>query len=178
MICFISGLLTFVGTFFCSRYHLSLEVLALRQQLGVLKRKNPRPRLRIGDRLFWILLSRRWPAWNNSLIIVKPETVVSWHRAGFRLFWRLRSRSKRPGRPKISGEVQTLIRQMVKENPTWGAPRIHGELLMCVFRTKLAVDSGVKLATDSGLKLATYSGGKLSTFRHTPERMANMSESF
>jgi len=70
MIRFISGLVTFVGTFFCSRYHLSLQILALRQQLGVLRRKNPRPKLRIGDRLFWILLSRLRPAWKNSLIIV------------------------------------------------------------------------------------------------------------
>ena len=130
---FISGPLTFVSGFFSSRYHLSLEVLALRQQLGVLKRKNPRPRLRMGDRLFWILLRRFWPAWTNALIIVKPETVVSWHRAGFRLFWRLRSRSKQPGRPKLNNEVRGLIQQMVEENSTWGAPRIHGELLKLGF---------------------------------------------
>ena len=74
-----------------------------------------------------------WTAWTNALIIVKPETFVSWHRAGFRLFWRLRSRSKQPGRPKLNNEVRALIQQMVEENPTWGAPRIHGELLKLGF---------------------------------------------
>jgi len=75
------------------------------------------------------MLRHIWPAWGNALIIVKLETVVSWHRAGFRLFWRIRSWSTKSGRPKIGGEVRKLIRQMVEENPTWGAPRIHGELL-------------------------------------------------
>jgi putative transposase len=102
--------------------------------LAVLRRKHPQPGLRTQDRVFWILLRRLWPAWNNVLIIVKPETVVAWHRAGFRLFWRLRSRrSKSLGRPKINTEVQALIRQMMKENSTWGAPRIHGELLKLGF---------------------------------------------
>jgi len=120
-------------TLFRSRYCLSLDIIALRQQLGVLKRKNPRPRLRMQDRIFWILLRRLWPAWRNVLVIVKPETVVAWHRAGFRLFWRLRSRPKSLGRPKIDAEVRTLIRRMVNENPSWGAPRIHGELLKLGF---------------------------------------------
>lgn len=126
----ISGFLAFVGAFFCSRYHLGLEILALRQQIGVLKRKNPRPRLKKADRLFWILLRRIWPAWKNNLVIAQPETVVAWHRAGF---WRLRSRSKQHGRPRISRDAKFLIRQMVEENPTWGAPRIHGELLKLGF---------------------------------------------
>ena len=133
MIPFISGIFTFVGAFLYSRHHLGLEILALRQQLGVLKRKNPRPRLRKVDRLFWTLLRHIWPAWTNALIIVKPETVVSWHRAGFRFFWRLRSRSKQHGRPKIEKELRAIISKMVKENPTWGAPRIHGELLKLGF---------------------------------------------
>lgn len=129
MITFFIGFLTCLSAFFRSRYNLGLEIIALRQQLGVLKRKNPRPRLRIKDWMFWILLRRLWPAWTNVLVIVKPVTVVAWHRAGFRLFWRLRSRPKDLGRPVIDSEVRSLIRQMVKENPTWGAPRIHGELL-------------------------------------------------
>jgi transposase InsO family protein len=133
MIPLISGIFTFVGAFFYSRYHLGLEILALRQQLGVLKRKHPRPRLRKVDRLFWIFLRRIWPAWINALIIVKPETVVSWHRAGFRLFWRLRSRTKQDGRPKIDKKLRDIIYKMVNENPTWGAPRIHGELLKLGF---------------------------------------------
>ena len=85
------------------------------------------------DRMFWVLFRRLWPKWNNVLVIVKPETVVSWHRAGFRLFWRLRSRHKDLGRPKINAEVRTLIRRITEENPTWGAPRIHGELLKLGF---------------------------------------------
>ena len=133
MIPFFIGFLTCLSAFFRSRYSLGLEILALRQQLGVLKRKHPRPRLRIQDRIFWILLRRLWPAWSNVLVIVKPETVVAWHRAGFRLFWRLRSRPKSLGRPKIDAEVRALIRRMVEENPGWGAPRIHGELLKLGF---------------------------------------------
>lgn len=125
--------LTCFSAFFRSRYNLSLEILALRQQLGVLKRKRPRPRLRMQDRMFWILLRRLWPAWRNVLVIVKPETVAGWHRAGFRLFWRLRSRPRRLGRPKIDAELRALIRRMVEENATWGAPRIHGELLKLGF---------------------------------------------
>jgi transposase InsO family protein len=120
---------TCFSAFFRSRYNLSLEIIALRQQLGVLKRKKPRPRLQIQDRIFWILLRRLWPAWKNVLVIIRPETVAAWHRAGFRLFWRLRSRSKRLGRPMIVAEIRAFIRRMVKENPSWGAPRIHGELL-------------------------------------------------
>lgn len=122
-----------LSAFFRSRYSLSLEILALRQQLCVLKRKHPRPRLRIQDRLFWIFLCRLWSAWGDVLIIVKPQTVVAWHRAGFRLFWRLRSRAKQLGRPKIDAQVRVLIRRMVEENPTWGAPRVHGELLKLGF---------------------------------------------
>jgi transposase InsO family protein len=133
MIPFLISFVTCLSAFFRSRYNLALEILALRQQLDVLKRKRPHPRLRIQDRIFWTLLSRLWPAWSHALVIVKPETVVAWHRAGFRLFWRLRSKPKTPGRPKLDAEVRALIRRMVKENSTWGAPRIHGELLKLGF---------------------------------------------
>jgi putative transposase len=119
MIHFLFGLLTLLTSFFRSRYNLSLEILALRQQLGVLKRKNSRTRLRMQDRVFWILFRRLWPEWKKVLVIVKPETVVSWHRTGFRLFWRLRSRHKDLGRPIINAEVRAIIQQMVRENPTW-----------------------------------------------------------
>ncbi len=91
---FLFGLFIWPCTFFRSRYNLNLEIIALRQQLEVLKRKTPRPRLRKRDRIFWILLHRLWPGWSNALIIVKPETVVAWHRAGFRKFWRFGSRFK------------------------------------------------------------------------------------
>jgi len=110
-----------------SRADLALEIIALRQQVGVLKRKRPRPPLRAFDRLFWIPLRRLWPRWKNVLLIVKPDTVVGWHRTAFRWYWRWRSR-RRPGRPPISEQIHTLIRGMAEENPMWGAPRIHGEL--------------------------------------------------
>ena len=97
MISFFQGFVAFFSAFFRSRYNLSLEIIALRQQLGVLKRKHPRPRLQTRDRMVWILLRRIWPSWSNALIIVKPQTVVAWHRAGFRLFWRIRSRPKSIG---------------------------------------------------------------------------------
>jgi len=101
----------------------------LRHQLVVLKRRTKRARLQRCDRLFWILLRYFWPHWAKSLLIVKPETVVGWHREGFRLYWRCRSRSKTVGRPTTSGDIRTLIQTMAHENSTWGAPRIHGELL-------------------------------------------------
>jgi putative transposase len=106
------------------------EVVALRQQLAVFKRKQARPKLRRLDRFFWVALRHLWSGWADALIIVQPETVVSWHRAGFRLFWSWRSRSRGLGRPTISGEIRQLIRRMKADNPSWGAPRIHGELLM------------------------------------------------
>src|SRR5258707_5900881 len=117
----------------CFRSHrtLLLENLPLRQQLAVLKRRHPRARLHPMDKLFWILARRFWADGKKSLLVVTPETVVRWHRAGFRLYWSLISRvRKRVGRKRLSKEVRELIFRMVAENPTWGAPRIHGELLM------------------------------------------------
>jgi putative transposase len=110
---------------------LLLENLALRQQLTVLKRRGPRPKLGAFDKLYWVFARRVWRGWKRSLIIVTPETVVRWHRAGFRQYWRFISRvRRRVGRRQISKDVSDLILRMVAENPTWGAPRIHGELLM------------------------------------------------
>ena len=108
---------------------IALENLALRQQLAVMKRQSPRPRLGTADRLFWAWLSRIWPNWRNALLLVRPETVLSWRGQGFRLFWTWISRRKRGGRPDMSPEVSHLIRKMAEANPLWGAPRIHGELL-------------------------------------------------
>jgi len=116
-----------------SRTVLQLEVLALRHQLYVLKRTAARPRLTTVDRLLWVWLSRAWRDWRDALVIVKPATVIDWHRRGFRLVWAWKSR-RRGGRPRIPPEVRTLIRDMSEANPIWGAPRIHGELL------KLGVD--------------------------------------
>ena len=110
-----------------SRSDTALEVLALRQQIAVLKRKRPRPKLNSVDRFFWTTLRRFWPRWADVLLLVKPDTVVGWHRAGFRLYWRWRSRP-RGGRPQITEEMRVLIRRLAQENRDWGAPRIHGEL--------------------------------------------------
>jgi putative transposase len=108
---------------------LQLEVLALRHQLQMLQRTRPRRlRLATGDRWLWVWLSRIWTGWRTALVIVKPETVIAWHRQGFRLFWTWKSR-RRAGRPAVPRDVRTLIRTMSKANPLWGAPRIHGELL-------------------------------------------------
>src|SRR5215469_5413084 len=89
---------------------IALENLALRQQVAVFKRRCPRPRLQEADRWFWLCLSRTWKGWRQALIIVKPETVISWHRRGFRLFWTWISRKKRSGRPQASPEIRALIR--------------------------------------------------------------------
>ena len=107
-----------------------LEDLALRQQLLALRSKRPRPRLGTVDKLFWVVLRKVWSGWKRSLILVTPETVVRWHRTGFRLYWRwISRRQKALGRKPISREVRELIFRMAAENPTWGAPRIHGEML-------------------------------------------------
>jgi putative transposase len=124
---FILALLAAVRVFFRSRHDTAMEILALRHQVAVLKRKRPRPRLKRLDRLFWTTLRRVWSRWAEVLLVVKPETVVGWHRAGFRLFWRWRSRA-RGGRPKTTAEIRALIRRLAEENPTWGAPKVHGEL--------------------------------------------------
>jgi putative transposase len=117
-----------------SRATLQLENLALRHQLGVLRRSVKRPHLTSADRLFWTWLCEVWSDWRSSLMIVKPETVIAWHRKGFRLFWTWKVRRGQLGRPTVPKDVRELIRKMSRENPLWGAPRIHGELL------KLGID--------------------------------------
>jgi hypothetical protein len=98
-------------------------------KLLVLQRRNQKRRLQLSvfDRLLWVWLSRIWPDWKSALHVVKPETVIAWHRRGFRLYWRWKSRP-RHGRPSITSEVRELIRRISAANPGWGAPRIHGEL--------------------------------------------------
>jgi len=102
--------------------------VALRHQLEVLQRNAKRPRLGPSDRALWAVLSRILPDWRRHLTIVQPDTVIRWHRAGWRLYWRWRSDPGR-GRPTVPAEARALIRRMSLENPLWGAPRIHGELL-------------------------------------------------
>jgi hypothetical protein len=121
---------------FRTRSALQIEILALRHQLGVLQRSVKRPELTAFDRLLWAGLSDVWAAWRSALVILKPETVIARHRTAFRLLWTWKVRHGRPGRPSISQEIRELIRKMSRENPLWGAPRIHGELL------KLGIDIG------------------------------------
>lgn len=131
MLCLLRLLFALLVRSVRSRRHLLLENLALRQQLAVLARRRPQPRFSAPDKLFWIVLCRLWPGWRKALILVQPDSVVRWHRSGFKLYWKWLSRNrKRPGRKCVSREVRELIFRMVNENKTWGAPRIHGELKM------------------------------------------------
>ncbi len=125
---FLTLLKTLLSTLTTHR-SLALENLALRQQLAILQRSSKRPCLTRTDRLFWLLLLRIWRGWADSLAIVTPETVIRWHRKGFKAYWTRKSRGKKRGRPAVAPEVRRLIRAMSRANPLWGAPRIHGELL-------------------------------------------------
>lgn len=120
VVTFLLGMLAYARTFLISRHSLAMETVALRQQLAVYKRKQPRAKLNQFDRLFWVIVRRVWSNWSEALVLVKPDTVVSWHRAGYRLFWRWRSRPHQIGRPKVSEEVRRLIRRLKRENPSWG----------------------------------------------------------
>jgi len=122
-------LLSALVSAFRSRQALILENIALRHQLEVLQRNSNKPQLKWRDRAFGDILAGVWQDWGKALYIVKPDTVIKWHRHGFRHYWRWKSRHRNPGRPKISKETRELIRQMSAANPLWGAPRIHGELL-------------------------------------------------
>ena len=123
MALFLTAFLAILPSILRSRAALLLGNLALRHQIGVLQRSAAKcPKLTSGDRLLWICLSRLWRDWRSALAIVKPETVIAWHRAGFRLFWTWKVRRGQPGRPVISREVRDLIRKMCRENPTWLRP--------------------------------------------------------
>jgi transposase InsO family protein len=115
---------------------LQFEILALRHQLGVWQRSVKKPKLNRFDRMLWSWFCGTWTAWRSALCIVKPDTVIAWHRKGYRLFWSWKVRRGQPGRPAVTKEIQKLIRQMSRDNQLWGAPRIHGELL------KLGIDIG------------------------------------
>lgn len=134
MLTVLFSLLDTARSSFRTRASLQAENLALRHQLLLLRRANRgrRPSLSATDRMLWVWLSRLWADWRSALLIVKPETVVAWHRKGFRFYWRWKSRN-RDGRPTGPCEVRTLIRRMSIANPRWGAPRIHGELLKLGF---------------------------------------------
>jgi putative transposase len=118
----------FLYGLFRNRLVMAAENLALRQQLVVLTRSVKRPRLRQRDRLFWVTLSRLWQGWRSCLTIVQPETVIGWHRRGFKLYWRWKSRPT--GRPTLEREIRDMVRRLAHENPLWGAPRMHSELTL------------------------------------------------
>jgi putative transposase len=124
----VAALLAFLCSLCRSRASLRLENLVLRHQLAVYKQSIPRPRLRPTDRLFWAWLSHLWSGWYNALAFVQPQTVIAWQRKRFREHWRRLSQQGKPGRPAIAKDVQDLIRTMSQANPTWGSPRIVGEL--------------------------------------------------
>jgi hypothetical protein len=123
----------FVADLFKSRSRLEAENLFLRHQLTIaMRRAPPRLRLRGSDRALLIWMTRLWPNLRGMAQVVQPETILRWHRAGFKVFWRWKSRN-RAGRPKIDRGLRDLIQRMSRENPLWGASRIHGELLMLGF---------------------------------------------
>ena len=135
-------LFSFLSSFrvyFRTHADIQLEVLALRHQVTVLQRTNPKPKLRPADRRLWVWLSRSWSRWRSALVIVKPATVVEWHRHGFRWYWTWKVRHGRSGRPRVPKETRDLIRMMSRENPLWGAPR---SLVLAVGDTMHALRTG------------------------------------
>src|SRR5438552_3262553 len=124
------GLWTFFRALLGSSAAVTLENIALRHQLAALQRSGGRPRLRRRDRIFWVLLSRLWTGWRSRLVIVQPATVLAWHRQGFRLYWRWKSRPNPVGRPRLDAELRHLIRRLARKNPTWGRRRIQAELAL------------------------------------------------
>jgi putative transposase len=124
----VAALLAFVAALFQSHASLYLENLALRHQIAVYQQTIHRPRLRPSDRLFWAWLSRLWTGWQEVLAVVQPRTILAWQHQRFRDHWRGLSQRGKPGRPAMAQEVRTLIRDMWRANPTWGAPRIVGKL--------------------------------------------------
>jgi len=163
MISVLVSLLLTVRSCVRSRAALHLEVLALRHQLQVLSRSRPqRLRLAQADGLLWIWLSRVWNEWRAAVVIVKPKTVIAWHRRAFRSFWSWKRR-RRIGRPSVAPDVRTLILSMSAANPQWGAPRIHGELL------KLGIAVSQNNRTEAGRAAKTING-ELSVLRQVLKR--------
>src|SRR5215471_13474074 len=115
--------------YFRTRADLQTEILALRHQILVLQRENPKPKLKPADRRFWVALSQFWPRWREALWIVKATTVIDWHRRGLRWYWTSKIRHGQAGRPCVPKETRELIRTLSLDNVGWGAPRIHSELL-------------------------------------------------
>ena len=142
----ISLILSTPARLFRRPHELVVENLLLRHQLQVALRSQPRPDLKTRDRFFWLLVRRLVPDWKQHLILVQPETVVRWHRHGWRLYWRWRS-GRHLGRPRLSPEVRELIATMANENPLWGTERIRGELLKLGHRGQLSLDPALPSAS-------------------------------
>src|SRR5262245_61990678 len=137
MVCFtfmalVSALFWLIRSLIAPRTSLVAENLALRQQLAVLNRKVHRPQLRRRDRFFWVILSQLWKNWREVLIIVKPETVIKWHRQGFKFYWRWKSKAP-VGGPKIDKEIRELCGQVSRQIPLWGVLRVQAELRLVGF---------------------------------------------
>src|SRR5471030_1788008 len=156
MISFLSLFIHVLNSPFKTRARLEGEIVLLRHQLNVLRRRVPsKPRLTVADRLIFVWLYRLFPSVLNAVAIVRPDTIIRWHRTGFRLYWRWRSRPL-GGRSKVPLEVRQLIREMSLTNRLWGAPRIHGELL------KL----GIEVAQSTVAKyMARRGGGSSQTWK-------------
>jgi putative transposase len=122
-------LLSSFRVYFRTHSNLQMEVLALRHQITVLQRKTPKPKLNSADRCLWVWLSFFWSRWRSAIVIVKPDTVIDWHRRGFRWYWTWKVRHGKAGRPCVPKETRELIRTMSRMNVLWGAPRIYSELL-------------------------------------------------
>src|SRR5271157_3776600 len=133
MLALLRLLAVLIANLFKSRRRLESEILFLRHQLNIALRQRPtRLPMRCSDRTMLVWMTRLWPSLLGTIQVVEPATILRWHRAGFRSYWRWKSR-KRAGRPRIDRELRDLIRRMSWENPLWGAPRIHGELLKLGF---------------------------------------------
>ena len=143
---------------------LILENIALRQQLAVYQRRGARPRLRPGDRRFWSLLARMWPAWRATLMFVQPDTVIRWHRTAWRQYWTWKSRKNGPGRPRIDRALRELILQMVREGSvrTQGSsttdspsvPPVHHAALTCLINSRQRdMNTSRRTANDAGVSL-------------------------
>ena len=128
MLAVASALSSVLPSLLRSRLSLQLEIVALRHQLAVYRRRQPRAPIRAGDRALWVILSRLWSGWRSAVVFVQPDTVVRWQKRRFKAHWRRVTRSPKPGRPPVAEEIRRLIRQMSSANPLWGAPRIVGEL--------------------------------------------------
>src|SRR5271165_3584513 len=163
MLAILRLLAAFIANLFKSRRRLEAEILFLRHQLNIALRQRPaRLPLRGSDRALLVWMARLWPSLLGMVQVVEPATILRWHRAGFRSYWRWKSR-RRAGRPRIDRELRDLIRRMSRENPLWGAPRIHGELLKLGFelaestvskynqtRTHLSLDKDAPLGRHIG----------------------------